>query len=501
MASDPTPVRKRWVPGEKADYKSKFIEAVAWLKANDQGTFPAEDPRSFLTWKKFVDIHASSCKHGTWFILPWHRLYLLYFENACRYALQDKNFALPYWDWSQDRKIPIEFFEQNVLATKRGMSPTDEISSEFTDPKIIKNIIESDNWVSMHSSPPGGRGFMGVSLGLGAFESGPHNGVHTQVGGIMADSALAPEDPIFWLHHSNVDRLWADWQHRFPSKILPNLSDESITGPRLPPGGPGRPGRPGRLQSMEQKKVDPWDTALLELRFGDDYKRALIADLKSTDSVRAVASQSKVQDILNIQILNYSYDSVASIVKGPTASHSGRRVPIVPKALVMNILPSKAEAKASSLVSVVDLKAAPSSQIVKALIDSNEAQATLQVSGLQPPADQATRRALRLRFFIVSASSRPIKAEYFSESAFSLPEFVGTYTFFSQNHKHGDAESSPEQNIVLDVTSVLRDILHNRDLPALTLIAVAVGSQADLSSTFKGGLLEIGVHLPPNLSL
>eukprot|EP00755_Sulcionema_specki_P003907 Sspe_Gene.28783::Locus_13226_Transcript_1_2_Confidence_0.800_Length_1535::g.28783::m.28783 len=42
-------------------------------------------------------------------------------------------------------------------------------------------------------------------------EGGPHGSPHVFVGGIMS-TFLSPEDPVFFLHHANVDRLWAIWQ-------------------------------------------------------------------------------------------------------------------------------------------------------------------------------------------------------------------------------------------------------------------------------------------------
>jgi hypothetical protein len=41
-------------------------------------------------------------------------------------------------------------------------------------------------------------------------ESGPHGIVHVTIGGDMSDMG-SPNDPIFWLHHCNIDRLWAWW--------------------------------------------------------------------------------------------------------------------------------------------------------------------------------------------------------------------------------------------------------------------------------------------------
>jgi hypothetical protein len=41
---------------------------------------------------------------------------------------------------------------------------------------------------------------------------GPHNFVHVDIGGLMESPSTAGRDPIFWLHHANIDRLWEVWR-------------------------------------------------------------------------------------------------------------------------------------------------------------------------------------------------------------------------------------------------------------------------------------------------
>ena len=43
-----------------------------------------------------------------------------------------------------------------------------------------------------------------------------HDNVHVWVGGEMSDANWAAYDPLFWAHHSMVDRLWRIWQHDNP---------------------------------------------------------------------------------------------------------------------------------------------------------------------------------------------------------------------------------------------------------------------------------------------
>jgi hypothetical protein len=43
-------------------------------------------------------------------------------------------------------------------------------------------------------------------------------------GGTMGLS-LSPTDPLFWLHHANVDRIWGEWQTKHPNANPPNSSE------------------------------------------------------------------------------------------------------------------------------------------------------------------------------------------------------------------------------------------------------------------------------------
>ena len=77
--------------------------------------------------------------------------------------------------------------------------------------------------------------------GFGVLEGQPHNRVHNCVGGIFTDQSgkttdsggfmqanLSPVDPLFFLHHANIDRLWDVWtrkQHALGYPVLPEGSD------------------------------------------------------------------------------------------------------------------------------------------------------------------------------------------------------------------------------------------------------------------------------------
>jgi tyrosinase len=86
-----------------------------------------------------------------------------------------------------------------------------------------------------------------------------HNVVHDWVGGIfylttgtgeliahqgtMEPLDVSPNDPVFFMHHANVDRLWASWQvaHPGPENYLPQGGVAECPYPNADDGGPADP--------------------------------------------------------------------------------------------------------------------------------------------------------------------------------------------------------------------------------------------------------------------
>ena len=60
---------------------------------------------------------------------------------------------------------------------------------------------------------------------------GPHGWGHNWVGGSMANTRISPNDPAFWFHHAQVDRIWATWQIANPGKIAALTGNEALLDP------------------------------------------------------------------------------------------------------------------------------------------------------------------------------------------------------------------------------------------------------------------------------
>lgn len=192
---------------------------------------PETEPTS---WLYQANIHGAAqgaaqtawntCQHGSWYFLSWHRMYLYYFEKILRDASTDNQLALPYWNYSDQndanaRQIP-EPYRQPANSTANPLFVADRNAAMNAGGLLPESTVSLDALNRINFSSPAGSGLSfggqrsgpGHSLGPHSlFESTPHDAVHIDVGGWMASFNTAARDPVFWLHHCNIDRLWESW--------------------------------------------------------------------------------------------------------------------------------------------------------------------------------------------------------------------------------------------------------------------------------------------------
>lgn len=189
--------------------------AVAAMKA-----LPQSDPRN---WIRFADIHRNFCPHGNWYFLPWHRAYILSFERICRELSGKADFALPYWNWTADRQFPAAFAagdrNSNPLNHTRPGIANMRLTDDMVGPQVISRIFSSPDYEAFGSARPRGQDSSSSQWQRRAgakteLEFNPHDGVHQAIGGNMSVVDLSARDPIFFLHHANIDRLWTTWNRR-----------------------------------------------------------------------------------------------------------------------------------------------------------------------------------------------------------------------------------------------------------------------------------------------
>jgi plastocyanin len=146
----------------------------------------------------------STCEHGNLYFWPWHRMYLYWFEQIIREMSGDATFALPYWDYFDpgQRVLPAPFRDPASPLYNDERNPG--INSETPPGANIDS--QFDHCVGLSADT-----FNFASRRPSGIEGRPHDAVHIWVGGWMSAFETAARDPIFWLHHSNIDRLWESW--------------------------------------------------------------------------------------------------------------------------------------------------------------------------------------------------------------------------------------------------------------------------------------------------
>ena len=223
------------VAGMTSDHPTLKVYRTA---VKEMKNLPESDRRN---WRRQAQIHEDNCPHTNWFFLPWHRKYILDFERICRDLSGDQNFALPYWNWTQTRKIPAPFWEAPLLDTTRAIGKNAEISGQFVGRRVIRRVLRQTNFELFASTRPRGQNSTDQSWqraggAEAVLEATPHDQVHVWIGGRNGhmNTMLSPLDPIFWLHHSNIDRLWAEWNS--PPRSNGNTSNALWRNFRLRPG-------------------------------------------------------------------------------------------------------------------------------------------------------------------------------------------------------------------------------------------------------------------------
>lgn len=198
------------------------------------------------------------CHTNENYFLTWHRAYLYFFEKALASALRWKRndptleLTLPYWDWTYTdatldaanglprvlddasyvdangatQKNPLASGPSLYRTVSQGLTGNDAFTVRYPS-QFLDAIPSLKDEVARYMDNPS---FIDFS---NDFNFGAHGAVHVFVGGGDASSVLpgnggdmsavvsAAYDPIFWLHHAMVDKVWYDWQKAHPSANVP----------------------------------------------------------------------------------------------------------------------------------------------------------------------------------------------------------------------------------------------------------------------------------------
>lgn len=222
---------------------NRFTNAVKVLKSTIN---PASDGTPISIYDQFVATHLASFDvsgridpNGVAFanpghmgdaFLPWHRELLHQFEQMLQVV--DPTVTIPYWDYSDRTTTQNIIFKDNFMGPNgtsnfavnsgffsvvQGWSQRKDLSEKTWTGKSTENQPLTRRlraWDLLPTATTVNAALTKTTYSemCSNLERSLHNSLHIWVGGSLSNVGTSPNDPMFWLLHGNIDRLWAQWQ-------------------------------------------------------------------------------------------------------------------------------------------------------------------------------------------------------------------------------------------------------------------------------------------------
>ncbi len=214
--------------------RDRFLAALATLNGQGQGIF-----------RQYRDTHVDQSRreaHGGPAFLPWHRAYLLDLERELQRV--DGRVALPYWrfDEAAPNVFSTTFMGLSDNLGRVGFAAGHPLLNWSTDgqPGILRGgAVGPDRVPGLLTQAQTLALSSGANADYGPFagmEGDPHGLAHARHDtGWITRIPTAARDPLFFLLHCNVDRLWAMWQwlnRRHDPAVVRSFTDGTLPGHR-----------------------------------------------------------------------------------------------------------------------------------------------------------------------------------------------------------------------------------------------------------------------------
>ncbi|KAF5687094.1 Tyrosinase [Fusarium circinatum] len=183
--------------------------------------------------------------------LPWHRYFVHLYETSLREC--GYRGSMPYWDWTLDSKdmskSPVFLNDKTRGFGGNGLnggfvSPArpnpltmcvldgafNNFTVQYYDNALRPHCLnrgfndgtgQAGKFQGNAYSPQAVSKIINTSMNFSTFatdlENGPHGAIHQAIGGDMIPST-SPNDPLFMVHHTQIDRLWWLWQQKNPKQ-------------------------------------------------------------------------------------------------------------------------------------------------------------------------------------------------------------------------------------------------------------------------------------------
>jgi tyrosinase len=446
-------------------------------------------------WVGLAGIHGLNlsayhfCPHGNWYFLPWHRAYILTYERFIRELTGNRDFALPYWDWTSDPTMPEVFLKpttpdgkKNWLFVddqdfgrewKRSWPDNEPMPPQIVGPSILQDILHSADYEQLGTSRPLGQDSLDPSWVLrrtgaqGTLERLPHNMVHNNIGGWMPRT-LSPRDPIFFMHHCNIDRIWAVWNSLGnDNSAEPLWTDMTFTNNFINTDGSAFSPKVSELFIPESLGYTYGLSAPLATAFASPNLMALRTNLTTLWATPSVNTA---------KIRTYTVAPAAGEAAGTATK---------PFALSLNIDPAL-------IAAVVKRKPVSSGAELLNFAAAREQSATgPRVLAFVRDVDVTQPEETEYRVFLDRPGLPP-------QVEVADPSYVGSFGVFvhSEHGDHGSqADNDSKPSFVFDLTNTMQRVYGNDQPPIgpfeLRFVPVASKPNAQSVGTIKPGRVEV----------
>lgn len=177
--------------------------------------------------------HTPSKKEELHFLV-WHRMYIYHFEKIVRKLSGYEDFALPYWGYTnknvEDKRLQQVLMDPSSslfeVARFDSLNMGFPVSGEGERALDLTKLFSYDNYEmfckNIDAAPHGAmHDYIGAGNDTSSVPRFPNKITGTLTGtGLMGWVPTAAFDPIFWTHHSNIDRIWQQWSNSTNGKAV-----------------------------------------------------------------------------------------------------------------------------------------------------------------------------------------------------------------------------------------------------------------------------------------
>ncbi|KAL2476535.1 Polyphenol oxidase [Abeliophyllum distichum] len=320
------------------EYIAKYDKAVELMKA-----LPADDPRNFM---QQANVHCAYCNltydqvgasdlkiqiHNSWHFYPWHRWYLYFYERILGKLIDDPTFGLPFWNWDNPKgmAMPAMFVKtsSSLFDARRNQNHLPPASTDLAytgtqsvdTPQIISNNLtvmynEMVRNVQTLEDFYGARYNTGTQPdpGPGTVERGSHAALHVWVGEAtssgedMGNFYSCGREPMFFCHHTNVDRLWTIWRDLRGSKTKDFIDSDWLDASYLFYDENAQLVRVKVSDTLDNKKMgydfQKVDTPWLKNRPVARAKKSKVATTTAAPSVDSTIFPAKLDKVVKVLV-------------------------------------------------------------------------------------------------------------------------------------------------------------------------------------------------------